>query len=241
MIFAKIKNNLLDPAYYFSQILGLLSSSFLIILWLYLSKLKLVQLSNIQIILYFISIYSYFYLFTYSLIDRLAARLATGSQSFLLSPKSVYTTLFVKDYLPILVDNIPLIFLSLLLVIFTGVLPLNKLIYFIFLQFTVHLIYFFTSVIGAIFQLLLNWGFISFSFRFIGQTWNGSYIPLIFLSGGFLSFALFLPIFYSGIPFQLLLVQDLDYRLIINLFVFLFISFTMSYLLLARFKTHVQE
>lgn len=241
MITVRLKNNLSDPAFYFSQSLGVLSVSFLIILWVYLSHLKLIDLTLVQIVVYFISIYAYMYLFTYSLVDRFATRFSSQTQSFLLNPHSVYATLFTKDFLPILVDNLPLIVVSLAVSLFSGVLPPSRLLYFLLLLIIVHLIYFFTCLIGAILQILLNWDFISFSFRFIGQTWNGSYIPLIFLSGNFLTFALYLPIFYTGVPFQLLLVPILDPRFFINIVIFLLLSFGLSYLLLRRFQAHVQE
>lgn len=240
MILTKVKNNLQDPAYYFSQILGILSVSFLVIIWLYLARIGLVKLTNQQIIFYFFSILSFNYLFTYSLIDSVANRFKYQAQSFLLNPCSIYKTLFIKDFLPIILNNLPLIILSLLVSLIFD-LSLNQFLFFIFLQIIVHLVYFFISIIGAIFQVLLNWDYISFAFRFLGQTWNGSYIPLIFLTGSFLSFALFLPIFYSGVPFQLLLTPHLDFRFLLNIFIFGIISFIVSFFMLRHFQKYVQQ
>lgn len=240
MIFTRVKNNLTNPAYYFSQILGIISISFLTIVWLYLAKSGFIKQNNFQIISYYFSIYAFYYLFTYSLIDRIAVRFQSP-ETFLLLPGSIYKKLFIKEFLPLICDNLPLIVISLILFLFINNFSPIQLIIFILLQLIIHLIYFFISIIGAILQILLNWSYISFSFRFIGQTWNGSYVPLIFLSGKLLSFALFLPIFYSGIPFQLFLVSVFDYRYFLNILIYIPIIFFCSFFMLFRFKQYVQQ
>lgn len=234
-------NNLKNPTYYFSQIFGAFAYLFLIVLWIYLKNESNLEVTNTQIINYFLFIYSFNYMFTFSFVDRVVARLEEKSEQFWLNPKNAYLLFLKKDFLPIIIDKIPLIVVTLLIAVCINLLSPKFAALFILLSIISHICHFFLSVTFAILKFYLNWEWVSFSLRFIGLTWNGSYLPIVFIKGIFLKITLVLPFLHSGVPMQLIFDPDIKTAYILNILVYTLIFSILSLILLKNYKRYVQD
>ncbi|MBU0975249.1 MAG: hypothetical protein ABIE03_05345 [Patescibacteria group bacterium] len=240
MLLKRLINNLKNPTYYFSQVFGSAAYVFLIVLWIFLKDESNLQISNTQIILYFLMIYSFNYLFTFSFVDTVVARLKDKAEQFWLSPGSAYKTFFRKDLLPVIIDNLPLMFLSVACSLALGLISSKTLLLFLGLIVLTHICHFFLSIIFALLKFYLNWEWVSFSLRYIGLTWNGSYLPLIFFKGIFLKILVFLPFLHSGLATQLLLDEQLNGHFVINVLVYILVFLFTSLYMLKNFKKYSQ-
>lgn len=241
MIIRRLTNNLTNPSYYFTQIFGGAAYLLLIVLWHYLKSNSNLEISSNQIILYFLTIYAFNYLFIFSLIDSIVERFQKKSEQFWLNPASSYKIILTKDFLPIIIDNLPLMFITTLASCVIGIFNFKALVLFIPLLILTHLCYFFLSITFAVLQTYLNWEWISFSLRYIGLPWNGSYLPLCLMSGIFSKITNLLPFLHSGLPMQLIICKEINLIFIINILVFTGIFILTSLILMRNYKNYVQD
>ncbi|MDD3646874.1 MAG: hypothetical protein PHS44_00015 [Candidatus Dojkabacteria bacterium] len=241
MIKNRLIKNLKSPTYYFSQVFGSAAYVFLIVLWIFLRDRSNLGVTNTQIVMYFITIYSFNYLFTFNFVDAVVARLKEKSELFWLNPTSALRIFFSKDFLPIIIDNLPLAFLSVASSLALQLISPQALILFLGLIILTHICHFFLSITFALLKFYLRWEWVSFSLRYIGLTWNGSYLPLIFFKGIFYKILIALPFLHSGLAIQLLLNEQLNVTFLLNVLVFTLIFVLTSLYMLHNFKKFQQN
>lgn len=241
MLIRRLKNNLTNPSYYFTQTFGAAAYLFLIVLWHYLKNNSNLEISSSQIIVYFSTIYAFNYLFIFKLVDSIIERFKNKSQQFWLNPTSVYKIIFKKDFLPIIIDHIPLIFITTSISIIIKIFNIETLFVFMLLLILAHICYFFLSITFAILQIYLNFEWLSFSLRYIGLTWNGSYLPLIYISGIFLKVCNVLPFLHTGMPMQLIIDRNIYLPFVYNTFLYTTVFILTSLFLMKSYKKYIQD
>lgn len=197
--------------YYVSLFFTLLYISFIMILWLYLNKNGEIDVTNLQVVLYFLGVAVFQYLFTYSFADDVSDVLGNNLDNVLLNPISIFAYLFKKRFLVYIRDAMLPGIVLLLGLYFLDILTLEQIMLIGVFFILGNCYYFFLSITMAIIGLMINWSeWIGFSLRFIGFVWNGSYIPLVFMTGTLSTVTKILPFMPSGLFLQFIW-YEIDY------------------------------
>lgn len=197
--------------YYVSLFFTLLYVFFIMILWLYLNNNGGVGVTNLQVVLYFLGVAIFQYLFTYSFADDVTDVLGNNLDNVLLNPISIYTFLFKKRFLVYIRDAMLPGIVLMLGLYFLDILNLEQIMLMGVFFILGNSYYFFFSITMAIIGLMINWSeWIGFSLRFIGFVWNGSYIPLVFMTGVLSIVTKILPFMPSGLFLQFIW-YEIDY------------------------------
>lgn len=205
----KILAQLKDWNYYYKFAISLISVSFVLFLWLYMKGEGYIEYSYTQIFTYYAYIAIFFYLFIQSCAQSLSSELYKENSTIWLSKQSLLLNIIKTSLLPNIINVTPLfIFVSSLALIFNGINVLEL------LQMTLlivisHVGYFFLSFNTIWLTRLFNWNsYGAFALRFIGMTWNGAYIPFLFMNEYWFDIMMKTPYMILGAPFQIILKSE---------------------------------
>jgi len=189
--------------FYVALVFRVLSISFIAVFWLYLRSVTDIEISIERVVAYFLAIATFQYLFNYDFANDFTEMLESELEEAQLSPGGVLIFAFRNKFLPLLSKSLVLaIFLFTYLLAF-GLLNLSSLPIMVLAFILANIFYYYISIALTIIGKYLNWSeYMGFSLRFIGFTWNGSYIPFIFMTGMLGSILKFTPFMPSGLFLQ---------------------------------------
>jgi len=211
-LFLNVFRELKTKDFYISLIFRFLSISFIAVFWLYLGSVTNVGISNERIVIYFLSVAIFQYLFNYDFVNDFTNILDFELEEAQLCPGGVLIFAFRNKLLPLIVKSLVLAGLLLLpYLLISGLLSISTLLIMIIAFVLSNIFYYYMSISFAIISKYINWSeYMGFSLRFIGFTWNGSYIPFVFMTGTLSVILKYTPFMPSGIFLQPLWSHSFD-------------------------------
>jgi hypothetical protein len=200
---ANVVRELKTKDFYIGLVFRILSVSFIAVFWLYLRSVTDIEISVERVIAYFFSIAAFQYLYNYDFANVFTEMLDKELDESQLAPGGVLAFAFRKKLLPLVSKSLLLgVFLFAYLLI-SGLVAISALPIVTLAFILANIYYFYISVALTIVGKYLNWSeYMGFSLRFIGFTWNGSYIPFIFMTGMLGSIVKYTPFMPSGLFLQ---------------------------------------
>ena len=238
-------NNLKSGDYYFAQIFGASSALFLMILWVYLNRRHDLELTTGQIVMYFFTVYALSFLFNFTLVDKFVHLLHNSPHQLLLVPKHKLIFMINKALPPILLEAAPLIVLAFALSVVFGIFTWQTAILFVLFLLYAIIAYIAMSLAFALMEFFIRldsdgFGFTSFFLQWVGFTWNGSFIPLMFVRGVFASMLAFLPFAFAALPISLIFNETPNTRLLFISLLYTIFFTIFSVFLIKRYEKHIQ-
>lgn len=189
--------------YWFERWLTLLSVSFIMALWIYAKKGGYIDVDYRNIILYFTFVATFNYLFNFEFTNKVTDFLKSELDELLLLPMKIDSLIFKKYLLPLILQSAGLGMVAFFIALAINVISITSIPLILGLLLIAHIHYYLFSISMAIIGQYINWSeYIGFAMRFIGQTWNGSFIPFSLFSGKVLAILKILPFFANGLFLQ---------------------------------------
>jgi hypothetical protein len=165
-----------------------------------------IEFSSVQIIYYFAFIGNFYYLFIQSTAESLSSLMYEESESLWLQSGSIFTQFVKKTLLPKAVAAIPMFVVLLIIGLGFSIINIVQVFEFVLLLILSHIGYMYLSFNVIWLTRQFHWeSYGAFALRFIGMTWNGGYIPFVFMSAFWFDIAMKTPYMILGAPFQILL------------------------------------
>lgn len=237
----QFRENFTDPAYYFKQLLKLSLPAFVLFFWIYLSGQGIVSVGAETLVGYFFGIAAFNYLFTYVVAAKILEETFTEKSSVMLLKSGRFIINLVKKTLiPEVVNGLLLIVLYFVFINVAGIVDLIGTSEIIILLGVANLGYFLFCFNMAIFCKLIKLDtYADFSMRYIGFTFNGSYIPYVLTGTFWLGVITATPFFMSGAPFQIVFGNDF-WSLLVPLLVHVIVQAVISVTVLKAYKLIVR-
>lgn len=195
--------------FYYKHVISFLSVSFIALMWIYMKGHGWVEYSVAQIVTYFLFIGTFYYLFVQNTAEKLSSLLYENNEGLWLLPGNLFYQFYKKSLLPKIYNVAPIFILLSILSFLTGVVSIVQLLEFFVLLVVTHVGYMFLSFNVIWITRQFNWeSYGAFALRFIGMTWNGAYIPFVFMNASWFSIMMKTPYMVLGAPFQVLLKEE---------------------------------